>query len=91
MRHTEWPLQKDAFFWQGTGDAVDLGSFQRLIQMERRQNSGNPARDHCFADTGLPGQEQVVHPGRCDFCRPLCQRLPMDIREILLHSLRGLQ
>jgi hypothetical protein len=42
-------------------DAVDFGGLQSLFQRQRRQNGGEPFREHGFAGAGRANEQNIVY------------------------------
>jgi hypothetical protein len=51
---------QSAAAFEDAGDAVDFGGFDSLFECERRQNTGEPFREHRLARTGWPDHKHVV-------------------------------
>ena len=62
-------------------DRGDEGDFERLARLERRQQCGQPLREHALAATGRTDEQQAVAAGRGDFERALAERLAADVGE----------
>ena len=77
--------------WPGceqADDAVDLGRLQRLLQRQRRQDRGQPFRQHGFAGARRADQQDIVAARRGDFQRALHRFLAFDFGEINLLLVR---
>src|SRR5262245_7357039 len=80
MRAAKWTMAKQASARrQLAGHGVDRGDRQRLVRIERRQNTGQPARQHGLSGTGWSREEQVVSAGSGDFERAAADELPTHV------------
>jgi hypothetical protein len=70
------------------GDGLDAGDLERRVQLERRQHTRKPAREHRLAGSRGTREEQVVAPRGGDLERTARPLLSADIREIELRRLR---
>jgi hypothetical protein len=91
------PGQRDVVMWgaeraladQGragrheAGDGVDARHLERLLGAHRRQDSGEPPREHRLSGPGRSGEQQVVSAGRRDLERLLGHHLTSDLAHVL--------
>jgi len=63
------------------GDHRDLQQFRRR---QRRQDRGQPRRQHRLARTGRADHQQMMSAGGCDFERALGALLPLDVAQVEL-------
>ncbi len=82
VRVAERPLAQQPAAAQPAGDRLDHAEFQRLGRFERRQDAGQPRRQHRLAGAGRPDHQQVVPAGRGDFERPLGALLALYILQV---------
>ena len=66
----------------GLADRGDRGGIQRLPFGQRRQNAGQPARQHRLAGARRSAKQDVVPTGRRHLQRSPCEMLPIDIRKV---------
>jgi len=68
MGRTKWSRRnKRSLAVQKSGDAVNLGGFDRFVERHRRNNRRHPFRQHRFAGTGRSNHENVVATRNRDF------------------------
>ena len=90
MRRAERPGgDKGALSVKQSRNAVDFRRLDRFLQGHRRNDGGDPFRQHRFAGTGRPDHEHVVPAGDRHFDRALHVRLAFDVGEIDLVILVG--
>ena len=70
------------------GDRVDHRRLERLVEGERRQDPGQPPRQHRLPRAGRPDEEQVVAARRRDLQRAPRHLLPAHVAEIGQRRLR---
>jgi hypothetical protein len=63
-------------------DRVDPRHLERVLLLERRQDAGQPTREHRLPGAGRPAEEEVVPPGRRDLERAPRPLLPADVRQV---------
>jgi len=61
---------------------MDARDLERLLFLERRQDSGQPAGEHRLARAGGTTEQQVVTTGRCQLERAPAALLSADIGEV---------
>ena len=61
---------------------MELGSLQRFMQVERREDCRQPPGQHGLARTGRPHQDSIVTTGSGDLHGPLYAFLPPDVAEV---------
>ena len=71
------------------GHGVYLGRLQRLPGRQRRQDRRHTPRQHRLSRTRCADHQHVVPSRRSDLQRPLGERLPLHVGEILLVTPRG--
>ncbi len=64
------------------GDRGDHGNFEQFGRRQRRQDRGQPRREHRFAGAGRADHEQVVAAGRGDFERAFRAFLALDVGKV---------
>ena len=64
------------------GDAVDPRDLDRLLERRRRQDAGEPPREHRLAGSGRPDHQQVVAAGGRDLERAPRVLLPAHVGEV---------
>ena len=67
---------------EGALDRLDRGALQRGPAVHRRQQAGQPRRQHRLAAAGRPDHQQRVLAGRGDLQRAPCLGLAPDVGEI---------
>lgn len=61
---------------------VDAGRFETFFRRERRQNRGQPAREHCFSGAGAAQHDDVVPAGGGNRECPLGELLAAHVAEV---------
>ena len=80
MRRAERPLSEQPnAVTQLPCNRVDGGCLDRLVERQRRQNAGEPPRQHGLARAGRSDHEQVVTAGRSDFQCAASERLTVEV------------
>jgi hypothetical protein len=64
------------------GDRGDHRDFEQLGRRQRRQDRGQPRREHRLAGAGRADHQQIVAAGGCHLERPLGALLSLDVEEI---------
>ena len=64
--------------------AADLRHLERLVQLERRQDAGQAAREHRLAGARRAAQEEVMAAGRGDLEGAPRLLLAVDLGEVVL-------
>ena len=82
MRVAERPLAQQPAAAQPAGDRMDHADFERLGRFERRQDAGQPRRQHRLAGAGRADHQQIVPAGGGDFERALGALLALDVLEV---------
>ena len=88
VRVAKWPLAQELAVLQKAGDRMDHRDREHLLEVERRQQAGQPARHHRLAGAGRADHQQVVAAGGRHLQRPLGALLPLDVLEVA-HRGRG--
>ena len=83
MRRKKRPLFHQSFRLQFSGNAVDTGHLQFFLLRHRRQNVGNPFRNHGFSRPRRSCQHQMVKACRRHLCRPFYTFLSVHLGKIL--------
>ncbi len=65
-------------------DRVDPRHLERLVARQRREDPGEPAREHRFPGSRRAGEQQVVPSGRSDLERAASPLLAADVTEVRL-------
>src|SRR6266542_2390076 len=87
MRRAERPLaDKAAIAGQEAADAPHHRDLDRLLERERRQDAGQPSRQHGLARAGWPDHDDVVATGRGDLEGTLGRGVPSHVGEV--HAVR---
>jgi hypothetical protein len=81
VRRTERPSVDQAPV-EESGHGVQLGHLERLVPRHRRQDRGEPAREHRLAGAGWTDHEDVVSSGGRHLERPAGLGLTSDLGEI---------
>jgi hypothetical protein len=68
------------------GHRRDHGDFEQLLRHERRQDGGEPRRQHRLARAGRADHEEVMPAGGGDLERALRALLPLDVLEVELRA-----
>src|SRR5690606_12804787 len=85
MRRAEGALGKQAVGGgKLSGNRMDFGGFQRLIERKRRQDAGKALGQHGFARTRRTNQNDVMSAGGGDLQRTFDVFLSLDIGKIRL-------
>ena len=82
VRVAERPLAQQPAAAQPAGDRLDHAQFQRLGRFERRQDAGQPRRQHRLAGAGRADHQQIVAAGGGDFERAFGALLALDVRQV---------
>ena len=82
VRVAKRPLTQQPAAAQPAGDRLDHAEFQRLGRFERRQDAGQPRRQHRFARAGRPDHQQIVAAGGGDFERAFRALLALDVLQV---------
>ena len=82
VRVAERPLAQQPAAAQPAGDRMDHAELERLGRVERRQDAGQPRRQHRLAGAGRADHQQVVAAGRGDLERALGALLALDVLEV---------
>ena len=71
VRIAERPPVRERAILDHAGDGGDHRGFEKLARRKRRQDRGQPRRQHRFAGAGRPDHENIVGAGRGDLQRAL--------------------
>ena len=71
MRRAERPLDRELAAHQLAREAVHHRDFEHLLGRQRRQDRGQPRRQHRFAGAGRPDHQEIVAARRGDLERAL--------------------
>ena len=82
MRRAERPAVGERAAFDLAGDRSDHGHFEELGGRERRQDRGQPRRQHRFAGAGRPDHQQIVTAGRGHFERAFGAFLALDVGKV---------
>ena len=82
MRCAERPPVGERAAFDLAGDRGDHRDFEQFGRRQRRQDRGQPRRQHRFAGAGRSDHEQIVAAGRGDFERALGAFLALDVGEV---------
>ena len=82
MRRAERPPVGQRAAFDLAGDRGDHRDFEEFGRRQRRQDRGQPRRQHRFAGARRADHQQVVAAGRGDFERALGAFLALDVGEI---------
>ncbi len=82
MRCAERPIAADTPAGQVAGKAPDHAHFEHLGGRERRQDRGQPPRQHRLAGARWADHEEMMPAGRGHFERPLRGLLALDVLEV---------
>jgi hypothetical protein len=83
MRRAKGPLdEKAGARCEQAGDGVHGGGFQRLVERQRWQNPGHPARHHRLAGPWCADEQQIVTAGRRDLERAPGEQLSANVRQV---------
>ena len=86
MRRTERPPVGERAAFDLAGDRSDHRDFEQFGRQQRRQDRGQPRRQHRFAGAGRADHQQVMAAGGGDFERALGALLALDVGEIERHA-----
>ena len=75
-------VQQSGAARQQARDAVDLGGLDGFVEGERRQDAGEPFRQHGLAGAGRADHQYVMGAGGRDFQRALGHGLAANVAEI---------
>jgi hypothetical protein len=67
--------------------AAHLRDLERLVQLQRRQDAGQAAREHRLPCAGRTAQQQVMAARRRDLEGTLCLLLSVDLCQVVLDAL----
>ena len=67
---------------QQTGDRMDARHLERRLRVERREDAGQPPREHRLARARRPAEQQVVPAGCGDLERAPRALVPSHVREV---------
>ena len=81
MRRADRPLPKRGRI-ELANEREQGGAIDRLMLGHRRQDAGQPLRQHTFAGAGWPHHQQTVPSGGSDFECALGLRLAFHIKKI---------
>ena len=79
MRGAERPRPADAAAGEVAGEDSDHADFEHLGRLERRQDRGQPPRQHRFAGAGRADHQQIMPAGGGDLERALGGLLALDV------------
>ena len=82
VRRTERPLVGQRAAFDLAGDGGDHRHFQQFGRQQRRQDRGQPRRQHRLAGAGRADHQQVMSAGGGDFERALGALLALDVGEV---------
>ena len=71
---------------QETGDGVNRGHFERLVEGQAAAGPRQPARHHRLAGTGRADHQRVVAAGGRDLERPPRHRLAVHVGEVTVEA-----
>jgi hypothetical protein len=78
------PVQRAS--WQQVAEqASDLRHLEGLVELERREDSGDAAGEHRLAGTGRAAEQDVMPARGRDLDRPSRLLLSMNLPEVVLH------
>ena len=82
VRAAERPHVGERAAFEHAGDRGDHRDFEQLRRRERRQDRGQPRREHRLAGAGRADHQEIVPAGRRDLERALGALLALDVLEI---------
>ena len=83
MRRAEWPFGEQADPGpQLARHRVNGRRFNRLVERERRENAGEPSRQHGFAGPRRPDHQEVVTARGGDFECAASEGLAVEVGEV---------
>ena len=82
MRRAEGARPADAPAGKIAGEAPDHAHFQHLGRRERREEGGQPLRQHRLAGAGRPDHQEIMPAGGRHFERALRRLLALDVAKI---------
>ena len=82
MRRAERPPVGERAVFDLAGDRGDHRDFEQLGRRQRRQDRGQPRRQHRLAGAGRADHQEVVAAGGGDFERALGALLALDVGEV---------
>lgn len=82
VRVAEGPLPRDRAAAEQPRHAVNHADLQRLARRQRRQDAGQPLRQHRLAGARRADHEEVVISSRGDLERALGRLLALDVGEV---------
>ncbi len=82
MRVAEIAPAGELAFAQVAGQRAHHRRFQRLVGLERRQDAGQPRRQHRLARAGRADHQEIVPAGRRQLEHPLGAFLALDLGEV---------
>ena len=82
MRRPERPPVGQCAAFDHAGDRLHHGDFEKLGRRQRRQDRGQPRRQHRLAGAGRPDHEQIMAAGGRHFERALGAFLALDVGKI---------
>jgi len=82
VRLAKWPAVGQRAAFDLARHRRDHGNFQQFRGRQRRQNGGQPCRQHGFAGAGRADHEQIVRAGSSHFEGTLGAFLALDVLEI---------
>ena len=82
MRAAERPLGGERAAFDLAGDGSDHRDFKEFRWRQRRQDRGQPRRQHGFAGAGRADHQEVVAAGRGDLERALGALLALDVAQV---------
>ena len=82
MRRAERPAIAERAAGQFTGDRLDHRDIEQFARIERRQDRGQPRREHRFAGAGRADHQQIVAAGRRDFEGAARDLLAADLAQV---------
>lgn len=82
VRRAERPPRRQRAAFDLAGDGRDHRDLEQLARRQRRQDRGQPRRQHRFAGAGRADHEQVMPAGGRDLQRPLGALLTLDVAQV---------
>jgi hypothetical protein len=67
---------------QDTGDRMNSGRLQGLLECHRREDAGKPPGQHGLSGPGRPQEQEVMATGRSDFQGSFPMPLPPNLTQI---------